>query len=71
MKSLALFFLVLPLFYSFAGDKEIIKSTLSDVTVFTSGAQVTRKASYTVKPGMTDLIIEGISPNIDHKILSV
>lgn len=71
MKSLALFFLVLPLFYSFAGDKEIIKSTLSDVTVFTSGAQVTRKASYTVKPGMTDLIIEGISPNIDPKSLRV
>lgn len=58
-------------FAVFAGEQEIIKSTLTDVTVFTAGAQVTRKASFTVKPGMTTLVIDGISPNIDAKSLRV
>ncbi len=58
-------------FFSFAADKEIIKSTISEVTVYTQGAQVFRKANYTVKPGVTQLIIEGISPNIDPKSLQV
>lgn len=58
-------------FLSFAADKEIIKSTISEVTVYTQGAQVFRKANYTVKPGITQLVIEGISPNIDPKSLQV
>lgn len=59
---------------AFAGlsvEKEPIKSTISEVTVYTQGAQVYRKASYTVKPGITELVIEGISPNIDPKSLQV
>lgn len=58
-------------FFGFSGEKEIIKSTITEVTVYTQGAQICRKASYTVKPGVTDLIIEGISPNIDPKSLQV
>ena len=56
---------------SFAGDKEIIKSTISDVTVYTNGAQVYRKANFTAKVGVTELIIEGVSPNIDPRSLQV
>lgn len=56
---------------AFANDKETIKSTISDVTIYTNGAQVFRKANYTLKPGITDLIIEGISPNIDPRSLQV
>lgn len=52
-------------------DKEIIKSTISEVTVYTQGAQVYRKATFNVKPGMTQLVIEGISPFIDPKSLQV
>lgn len=58
-------------FTAFPADKEIIKSTVSEVTVYTQGAQVFRKASYTVKPGQTELIIEGVSPFIDPKSLQV
>ena len=58
-------------FFGYSGEKEIIKSSVSEVTVYTQGAQVYRKASYTVKPGVTDLIIEGISPYIDPKSLQV
>ena len=56
---------------TFATEKETIKSSISEVTVYTQGAQVYRKASYTVKPGVTQLVIEGISPNIDPKSLQV
>jgi uncharacterized protein (TIGR02231 family) len=56
---------------SFAIDKDIIKSTISDVTVYTQGAQVYRKANFSVNPGITQLIIEGVSPNIDPRSLQV
>ena len=56
---------------SFAGDKEIIKSELSDVTVYSSGAQIYRKSNFNAKPGITEFIIEGVSPNIDPKSLQV
>ncbi len=52
-------------------EKEPIKSTISEVTIYTSGAQVTRKASFNVKTGITELILEGVSPNIDARSLQV
>src|SRR5689334_16144003 len=58
-------------FSAFSAEKETIKSTISEVTVYTQGAQIYRKASYTIKPGVTELILEGISPNIDPKSLQV
>ncbi len=61
-------------FIAFSGaalDREIIKSTLSEVTVYTQGAQVYRKATFNIKPGITEFILEGISPNIDPNSLQV
>lgn len=58
-------------FSAFAVEQEIIKSTLSEVTVYTQGAQVYRKANFNVKVGITELIIEGVSPNIDPRSLQV
>jgi uncharacterized protein (TIGR02231 family) len=52
-------------------EKEIIPSTLTDVTVYTQGAQLYQRANYSVKPGITELIIEGISPYIDTKSIQV
>lgn len=54
-----------------ATDKTIIKSTMSDVTVFAQGAQLYHKANYTITPGNTEVIIEGISPYIDAKSIQV
>jgi hypothetical protein len=45
----------------FAGDKENVKSTITDVTVYTQGAQIFRKATYNVKPGITEIIIDAVS----------
>jgi uncharacterized protein (TIGR02231 family) len=55
----------------FATEKENVKSSISEVTVFTQGAQVYRKASYTVKPGITEIIIDGVCSTIDPKSLQV
>ncbi|WP_430406804.1 DUF4139 domain-containing protein [Fluviicola sp.] len=71
-KVVVLLLAVLPSFLSLAAnDKEIIKSSISEVTVYTNGAQIYRKANFNVKPGITELIIEGVSPNIDPKSLQV
>lgn len=57
--------------FSFAAEKEPVKSTITDVTVYTQGAQVTRKATYSIKPGITEIILDGICPTIDPKSLQV
>jgi uncharacterized protein (TIGR02231 family) len=54
-----------------AEKEKIVKSSIKKVTVYTSGAQVQRKASYSIEKGITTLIIEGISPNIDPNSLQV
>ena len=56
---------------AYATDKTIVKSTLSDVTVFAQGAQLYHKANYTISPGNTEVIIEGISQYIDAKSIQV
>ena len=63
--------IMLIMFQVRANDKEIIKSTISEVTVYAQGAQLFQKASYSVKPGITEVIIEGISPFIDANSLQV
>lgn len=52
-------------------EKEYVKSSITDVTVYMQGAQVFRKASYTIKPGISEIIIDGICPTIDPKSLQV
>lgn len=52
-------------------EEDIIKSNISDVTVYMQGAQITQKASYTLKPGVTKLIVDNISPSIDRNSLQV
>jgi len=54
-----------------AGEKEIIKATLNEVTVYSQGAQLHHKANYTVKTGVTEIIVEGISSYIDAKSIQV
>ncbi len=58
-------------FFTSANEKEIVKASISEVTVFAQGAQIHKRASYTVKPGVTEIIIEGVSPHIDPKSLQV
>lgn len=56
---------------AFSNDKDVIKSSLNEVTVYSQGAQMMHLASYSVKSGITEVSIEGISANIDVKSLQV
>ncbi len=57
--------------YANANDEKIVESKISHVTVYTQGAQIYRTASYAVSKGVTEVIIEGVSPRIDLKSLQV
>lgn len=54
-----------------AAEKEIVKAQITEVTVYAQGAQLFQKASYSIKPGISEVIIEGISPYIDQNSLQV
>ncbi len=55
----------------FSYDEDIVKSNITEVTVYTQGAQVKRKASYSIKAGITRVIIDGVCPTIDPNSLQV
>ncbi len=54
-----------------SNDKDVIKSILNEVTVYSQGAQMKHMASYSIKSGITEVCIEGVSANIDIKSLQL
>jgi uncharacterized protein (TIGR02231 family) len=64
-------FLLLSGLTVFANDREIVRATITDVTVYSQGAQLYQKATYNAKIGITEIIIEGISPYIDPNSIQV
>lgn len=56
---------------AFAADEKIVPSKIKKVTVYSQGAQIYRTSSYSVGKGITEVVIEGISPKIDPKSLQV
>lgn len=54
-----------------ANDKVTVKSTLTGVTVYMQGAQLQHKANYTIKPGLSEVIVEGISAQIAPSTIQV
>ena len=57
--------------FVFSIEEDIVKSNITEVTVYTQGAQIRRKASYSIKPGITKVIVDGICPTIDPNSLQV
>ncbi len=51
--------------------KQTVSSKIEKVTVFTSGAQVSRKAKTNLVAGKSELVFSGISPNIDVQSIQV
>lgn len=70
-KILALICIALVTFNSHASDEKIVKSNIQKVTVYSQGAQIFRRANYNVSKGVTEVVIEGVSPRIDAKSLQV
>ncbi|MFD1552228.1 hypothetical protein DNU06_11660 [Putridiphycobacter roseus] len=71
MKNISLFLLCCFPLYSMAATEKTIKSTIQKVTVYQQGAQIHRKAYFSIKSGTTKIILEGISPQIDQKSIQV
>ena len=71
MKKVMLSLFVALIFNAQATEKEIVKAQITEVTVYAQGAQLFQKANYSIKPGISEIIIEGISPYIDQNSLQV
>ncbi len=56
---------------TFASETVEIKSKIKNVIVYQQGAQIKRQGDYTVKKGITELIIRGVSPTIDPNTLQI
>ncbi|MEA5138050.1 DUF4139 domain-containing protein [Arcicella rigui] len=67
----SLIFFVQTGFTQIKQQKQTISSKIEQVTVFTNGAQVSRKAKATLQAGKTELVFSGISPNIDVQSIQV
>jgi uncharacterized protein (TIGR02231 family) len=53
-------------------EENIVKSKVTEVTVYAKGAQLFQKANYSIKnAGSSEIIIEGISPFIDANSIQV
>ena len=55
----------------FANEPVNVKSSLTGVTVYMQGAQLQHKANYTIKAGLSEVIVEGISPQISASTIQV
>lgn len=65
MKTIVLFVLVLLSFTSYAQQIQNLDSKVTNVTLFLSGAQVSRSAQAILKAGISELTFTGLSENID------
>ncbi|MAU27000.1 MAG: energy transducer TonB [Muricauda sp.] len=69
MKKLVFLLLALP-FLSHANDSKI-PSKIKEVTVYLSGAQITRKANCQLKEGINKVVFTGLSPKVDESSIQV
>lgn len=56
---------------AFAQKEQAVESSISDVTLFLNKAQITRAVKYSLLPGRTDLILTGLTPNLDPQSIQV
>ena len=72
LKSTSILFSLLVFVSSVAQNHELIsKTTIDQVTVFLSGAQVNRKGKVTVVPGVNEIKLAGLSPSINGNTVAL
>ena len=69
MKQLITFLLLIPVL-AFSNDKKI-PTKIKEVTVYLSGAQITRTAQLRLPSGTSEYLLVGLSPKIDENSLQV
>ena len=70
MRKLIMIVLSLPIM-GYANPEKIIKNEIESVVVYQQGAQVERKGYYSINKGVTELIFEGISSQIDPATIQI
>jgi uncharacterized protein (TIGR02231 family) len=70
-KLLVLSMLITIAHVSFAINETLVSSKIKNVTVFLNGAQVFRKANINLKKGITDVVFDSISSNINSSSIQV
>ncbi|MBK9635574.1 MAG: mucoidy inhibitor MuiA family protein [Bacteroidetes bacterium] len=69
------FFLAITTFFivqtSFGQNSSLVDSKIKNVTVFLSGAQISRTATTPLSKGRNELLFKGISPNIDKESIQL
>lgn len=72
MKKIILVLLLLTSMQSFAdNEKNIVNSEIKEVKIFLSGAQINRTFKTTIETGVTQLVIENLSSQIDRNSITV
>jgi uncharacterized protein (TIGR02231 family) len=70
-KLLALIALIIITNLSFGLNETIVKSKIKNVTVFLNGAQVFRNSNINIKKGLTEIVFDSISSNINANSIQV
>ena len=66
LKSTSILICFISFFASYSQSKIVnTKTTINEVTVFLSGAEVHRKGKVTLVPGVNELKLNGLSPSIN------
>ncbi|HIP36832.1 MAG TPA: mucoidy inhibitor MuiA family protein [Crocinitomix sp.] len=68
---LFLFFIGLSIYAKAEDNKYVVKSKITKVTVYQQGAQVKRRANYSISKGINKIILTGISKHIDPNSIQV
>ncbi|NOQ74351.1 MAG: mucoidy inhibitor MuiA family protein [Crocinitomix sp.] len=71
MKSILILITCLFSIHSFATEEFTVKSKIKSVVVYQQGAQIQRQGNYTVKKGITEIKISGVSAQIDANTLQI
>jgi hypothetical protein len=71
MRTIVWLLLLIP-FQTFSQTRKVnVESTISDVTVFASGAQIVRTVNAAVLPGRTEIIFSGLSNQLEQQSLQL
>lgn len=71
MKSILILITLLFAIHNYAAEQFNVKSKIKSVVVYQQGAQIHRQGNYTVKKGITEIKISGVSSQIDPNTLQI
>jgi len=70
-KPIVLIFILLSASTYAQNEKKTLKEHIKEVTVFLSKAQVSSTASTSIEPGVTEVMLEGVTPSMDMQSIQV